>query len=161
VQWCSGLRAIGIPSFLLYESHRALQPTLDWLKESGQKGSDTNARALLQVILLLTYIPLASPPSRERKGRKRDRDSTRSFKGSRGRERESSGPPRTPQEDPAGALEMVMDRLSIWAAVADLGLDVVLDAPLAAKGKSKAKDREEDGMVAVLRRFWEEVLVPS
>lgn len=73
-----------------------------------------NPRALLQLILLLTYMPVAP-----RKRKKRE-------------------------VDPSTAVELLMDRLSIWAAVADLGL-----------GDSAG----DNGMQELLKRFWDEVMV--
>jgi len=53
-------------------------------------------------------------------------------------------------EDPKAALETLLDRLSIWSALADLNLDE-------GKGKSKAGEDWQ----GILKRFWVDILVPS
>jgi hypothetical protein len=86
--------------------------------------------------LLLSYIPLHKPVNKKRKKHRRN------------------GSPDTagvsPTDDPTAALETLLDRLSIWSALADLNLED------GGKGKSKAGE----GWQAVLRRFWLDVLVP-
>jgi hypothetical protein len=92
---------------------------------------------LIQVILLFAYIPLHKPTTKKKKKSKR------------------SGSPDTkvtsPLEDPRAALETLLDRLSIWSALADLNLDD------GGKGKSKAGE----GWQGILQRFWRDILVPS
>ena len=58
----------------------------------------------------------------------------------------------SPVEDPGSATELLIDRLSVWQAVAELGIGIDED-----KGKGKCKE-DEDGMQAILRRFWEDVM---
>jgi hypothetical protein len=98
-------------------------------------------RTLLQIILLLLYIPQAAQPgSKKRK---------------RNRRKEGSTAVETPTDDPQAALDLMMDRLVVWQAVADLGLDLAEDA-----ATSKSKERaSEGGISVVLRQFWEEVIV--
>jgi hypothetical protein len=55
------------------------------------------------------------------------------------------------------ALELLMDRLSVWQAVTELGLDTISGA--GGGGKGKGKD-EEDSVDKMLRRFWENVILP-
>jgi len=89
---------------------------------------------LIQAILLLSYIPLHQPIKKKKKSRR------------------SGSPDRnaSPLEDPKAALETLLDRLSIWSALADLNLDE-------AKGKSKAGEDWQ----GILKRFWGDILVPS
>lgn len=129
-------------------------------------------RAMLQIILLFTIIPLAASLKKRKDRIRTNRPSKRTR---HGRSDAASTAKPSPQDEPSTALEMLMDRLSIWAAVADLNLDVILASPSASgqgsskgsgtehtrpRGKGKEKEREEDGIGAVLRRFWDEVLVP-
>jgi hypothetical protein len=89
---------------------------------------------LIQAILLLSYIPLHQPIKKKKKSRR------------------SGSPDRTasPLEDPKAALETLLDRLSIWSALADLNLDE-------GKGKSKAGEDWQ----GILKRFWKDIIVPS
>jgi hypothetical protein len=57
----------------------------------------------------------------------------------------------SPLDDPKAALETLLDRLSIWSALADLNLE---DA--GSKGKSKAGEDWQE----ILKRFWKDILVP-
>lgn len=59
----------------------------------------------------------------------------------------------SPLDDPKGALETLLDRLSIWSALADLNLG---DG-----GNGKGKAKEGDGWAGVLQRFWHDIIVPS
>jgi hypothetical protein len=94
-------------------------------------------RALIQAILLLSFIPHHQPVTKKRKkGRRNNSPNT---------------PDVSPLDDPKATLETLLDRLSIWSALADLNLDND-----AGKGKSKAGD----GWQGILRDFWRDVLVP-
>jgi len=92
---------------------------------------------LIQVIFLFAYIPLHKPTTKKRK------------KNKRGASPDAKGA--SPFEDPRAALETLLDRLSIWSALADLNLDDWV------KGKSKAGE----GWQGVLQRFWRDIIVPS
>ena len=59
----------------------------------------------------------------------------------------------SPMHDPQAALELLMDRLSVWQEVARLGLDVNSDP-----GKGKRKVEEYD-LPWILRDFWDNVVV--
>lgn len=50
-------------------------------------------------------------------------------------------------------MELLTDRLSVWQAVAELGIGVESDS-----GNGKANE-VEGGMQGILRRFWEEIMV--
>jgi len=90
---------------------------------------------LIQLILLLSYVPLHQPVKKRKKSRR------------------SGTPDKTvsPLDDPKAALETLLDRLSIWSALADLNLDD------GAKGKKKAGEDWQ----GILKRFWSDILVPS
>lgn len=102
------------------------------------------SRTLLQIILLFLIVPLVPAEPEPKNKRKRRRDGG------------EAGSSREPAQDPAGALELMMDRLGVWHAVAELGIEVDDTAPQA---KVKAS-RTDAGIQGVLRRFWESVIVP-
>lgn len=95
----------------------------------------------MQVALLFLYISLDPPPMAPKK-RKRSR------RGSVGEARAT--------EDPRGALELLIDRISVWSAVAELGIGV--DDRGDAASKSKGKGREEENITTILKRFWRQVI---
>jgi len=96
----------------------------------------------MQIILLLLYIPHA-PSLQETKKRKRDRKRDVVEKSAV-----------SPSENPQAALELILDRLVVWQAVADLGLD------LGDKSQDKGKGKEnESGVTSMLRQFWEDIIV--
>ena len=95
----------------------------------------------MQAILLLLYI-LRSPIS-VIKRRNRDRR----------RHDISASVTIIPTVDPNSALELLLDRLSVWQAVAELGIGLDED-----NGKGKSKD-SDDGILGILRRFWEDIMI--
>jgi hypothetical protein len=97
-------------------------------------------RTLLQIVLLMVYMIHAPLPVPKKRKRDRRRDDTEAVIIS-------------PIEDPVSAMELLMDRLSVWQAVAELGIGLDED-----KSKGKEKD-EEDSMPGILKRFWEGVMV--
>jgi hypothetical protein len=100
-------------------------------------GTDVD-RALIQVILLLAFIPLHTPVVKKRKKGRRD---------------EPDAKQASPLDDPKAALETLLDRLSIWSAMADLNLGD--------SGNGKGKAKEGEGWTGILQRFWNDILVPS
>nr|XP_019051245.1 hypothetical protein I302_01694 [Kwoniella bestiolae CBS 10118]OCF30175.1 hypothetical protein I302_01694 [Kwoniella bestiolae CBS 10118] len=111
---------------------------------------------LMQMILLLlyfTYPPPASPAITSKK-RKRSKHLSRS---------EMDSPTSVnPAEDPKTALDLLMDRLSVWQAVSELGLGLGLsssDGDVKANGKGKGK-AEENSIANMLGRFWKTVMLP-
>jgi hypothetical protein len=94
---------------------------------------------LIQAILLFTYIPLHVPTIKKRKKGKRHSEVDQGVA--------------SPADDPIGALETLLDRLSIWSALADLNLG---DG-----GNGKGRAKEGDGLAGVLQRFWHDITVPS
>lgn len=130
-------------------------------------------RTLIQLILLLIYLssqssPLSSetqqqtqPISPDPKSRKRKRSS-----------KEVSGDRRigiSPVQDPLTAVELLLDRLSVWQALSDLKLGLgELDPPAgsglgvgAGKGKRVGVETGEEGVISeMLKSFWDDVLVP-
>ncbi|ORY35843.1 hypothetical protein BCR39DRAFT_512485 [Naematelia encephala] len=102
---------------------------------------------LMQIILLFLYTAHAPPPT-EKKEKKRKRHS---------RKDDAPSPPAPVHEDPKAAVELLMDRLSVWQAVAELGIGSEGDVELV-KGNIKPKDGE--GMLAMFRQVWDKVLVP-
>ncbi|WVR08466.1 hypothetical protein IAU60_005521 [Kwoniella sp. DSM 27419] len=113
---------------------------------------------LMQMTLLLLYVNLKPllpiVEAKQSKNRKRRHRSDRDLDDSLGS---------SPIEEPQTALEILMDRISVWQAVADLGLSVAVSGPgdigYAEAGK-KGKNKEEDGVGAMLGRFWKTVMVP-
>jgi hypothetical protein len=93
---------------------------------------------LIQAILLLSYIPLHQPITKKRKKHRRS--------GTLDIEKAAS-----PLDDPRATLETLLDRLSIWSALADLNLED------GGKGKSKAGEDWQ----GILKRFWKDIIVPS
>jgi hypothetical protein len=59
-------------------------------------------------------------------------------------------------EEPRAALELLIDRISVWSAVAELGIGV--DDKGDAASKSKGKGREEEKITTILKRFWRQVI---
>ena len=57
----------------------------------------------------------------------------------------------SPTDDPKAALNTLMDRLSIWSALADMSLEPPV----------KGKEKDDGGWAGTLKRFWEEIIVPS
>lgn len=92
----------------------------------------------MQIVLLLVYILHRPAPAAKKRKRDRPRNYTEPYIIS-------------PVDNPESAIELLVDRLSVWQAVAELGIGVTED-----KGKGK---EDEDGMPAVLRRFWREIIV--
>ena len=105
-------------------------------------------RILMQIILLLLFIPHHTP-RREKKKRKRRRS--------------SNGPDDAgnidPTEDPAAALEVLIDRLSIWLAVSELGIDQDAKHDNAARDM-KGKVMDKENLTQLLKHFWENVISP-
>ena len=62
-----------------------------------------------------------------------------------------------PADEPKAALNILMDRLSIWSALADMSLDPPADG----EGKGKGKGTDADGWSGILKRFWNDIIVPS
>ena len=95
--------------------------------------SATHTRILLQIVMLLVYVryvPLSTPKKRKRDKRKSATVSA--------------------VDDPAATLEVLVDRLSVWSAVADLGIE---DAD---------KEMDTDTSIQnVLQQFWTDVVVPQ
>ncbi|RXK41767.1 hypothetical protein M231_01002 [Tremella mesenterica] len=99
---------------------------------------------LLQIILLLLYIPHHIPPIKKK--RKRDKD----------RDRDASRSDRT-TDDPNMLLEVFMDRLSVWLAVAELGIGLS-EETISTKGK--ITDKENKFQITV-KNFWNDILLPT
>lgn len=101
-----------------------------WRRKSEQTYDHSMAkcRTLIQVALLFLYILHATPT--EPKKRKR--------------EKRKSGN-QTVLDDPSTSLEVLIDRLSVWYAVAELGTGLV---PV------------EGGIQAALTAFWTRVVKP-
>ena len=97
----------------------------------------------MQVILLLVYTLHYPIPVYKRRKRDRRRHET------------SASVTIIPADDPNSAMELLLDRLSVWQAVAELGIGLDENT---VKGKSKDSD---EGMLGILRRFWEEVMIVS
>ncbi|EIW69826.1 hypothetical protein TREMEDRAFT_61596 [Tremella mesenterica DSM 1558] len=101
---------------------------------------------LLQIILLLLYIPHHIPPIKKKrkrdKDRERDRDVSRSDMST---------------DDPNMLLEVFMDRLSVWLAVAELGIGLS-EEPISTKGK--ITDKENKFQITV-KNFWNDILLPT
>ncbi|KAK8850406.1 hypothetical protein IAR55_004324 [Kwoniella newhampshirensis] len=111
---------------------------------------------LLQLILLLRYLSLPSVSTHTDQKRKRSRHSRRND--------DDAPVVVSPVDDPKTALELLMDRLSVWQAVSELGLGLdaglgVIGLDQARKGKGKAGE-EENAVAAMLKMFWDEVLIP-
>ena len=107
--------------------------------------TDSN-RALIQTLLLFHYIPLHIP------------DTNKKRKKYKSKGRESTDLLETlPAEEPKAALNILMDRLSIWSALADMSLD----QPVEGEGKGKGKGKDEDGWSGILKRFWNDIIVTS
>ncbi|WRT70546.1 uncharacterized protein IL334_007544 [Kwoniella shivajii] len=104
---------------------------------------------LLQIILLLMYT-IYAPSKPQSKKRKRVKHSHRA---------EPDSPINVnPTEDPETALELLVDRLSVWQAVSELGLSLdPVSKDSRAKGKSKT---DENGIAVLLGKFWKSVMVP-
>ncbi|WVF68023.1 hypothetical protein IAT40_002785 [Kwoniella sp. CBS 6097] len=123
---------------------------------------------LIQVILLLMYITTLTPSTGDQKSKKRKRRSH-----SHRHEPEVTEIV-SPTEDPKTALELLIDRLSVWQAVADIGLDLALNAPDAKstgagggsggtasnQGKKGRKGDDAAGVGALLGKFWKSVILP-
>nr|XP_018259899.1 uncharacterized protein I303_07971 [Kwoniella dejecticola CBS 10117]OBR82057.1 hypothetical protein I303_07971 [Kwoniella dejecticola CBS 10117] len=111
---------------------------------------------LIQIILLLLYITHAPPSQAEAsKKRKRSKSSRRNFDAD---SNDAAAAAIDPIEDPKTALELLVDRLSVWQAVSELGLalgDPAQDKRV--KGKSKA---EENPIANMLGKFWKSVILP-
>ncbi|WWC98736.1 hypothetical protein V866_005629 [Kwoniella sp. B9012] len=110
---------------------------------------------LMQIILLLTYIThTPDPHAVQSKKRKRSKHSSRA-----GPDNDST-PSVNPSEDPKTALELLMDRLSVWQAVSELGLNLpTSDEMNKVNGKGKSK-MDENGIANMLGRFWKSVMLP-
>ncbi|WWD08476.1 hypothetical protein V865_006588 [Kwoniella europaea PYCC6329] len=110
---------------------------------------------LMQIILLLTYIThTPEPPPVQSKKRKRSKHSSRA-----GPDNDSPTSV-NPSEDPKTALELLMDRLSVWQAVSELGLNLsTSDETNKVNGKGKSK-MDENGIANMLGRFWKSVMLP-
>ncbi|WVQ95583.1 hypothetical protein IAU59_002680 [Kwoniella sp. CBS 9459] len=120
---------------------------------------------LIQIILLFLYISSLPPAATgDQKSRKRKR-----------RPHSHRHEPEVPEvvspvEDPKTALELLIDRLSVWQAVADLGLDLEQGpfggngaAPRAdsGTGQNKAGKKDDSARVgALLGKFWKSVIMP-
>lgn len=87
-------------------------------------------------MLLFNYIPLHVPDTKKKRKKSKMRDSADVSEIS-------------PADDPRAALATLMDRLSIWSALADMSLEPTI----------KGKEKDDDGWVGILRRFWEEIVV--
>ena len=115
-----------------------MSPQLSSLRTNRQSSLISDDRALLQTLLLFHYIPLHTPGTKKKRKKSKYRDST-------------DAPDISPAEDPKAALNTLMDRLSIWSALADMSLEPSV----------KGKEKDEDGWSGVLKRFWTEIVVPS
>lgn len=130
-------------------------------------------RTLIQLILLLTYLSSQSstlssenqrqtqPTPLDSKPKKRKR-SSKAVSG-------DSGIGISPVQDPLTAVELLLDRLSVWQALSDLNLGVGgFDPPTRSglglgggKGKGVGGETEKEGMIGeMLKSFWDDVLVP-
>ncbi|OCF58459.1 hypothetical protein L486_04492 [Kwoniella mangroviensis CBS 10435] len=110
---------------------------------------------LMQIILLLTYIThTPDPHAVQSKKRKRSKHSSRA-------DPDNDSPTSVnPSEDPKTALELLMDRLSVWQAVSELGLNLpTSDEINKVNGKAKSK-MDENGIANMLGRFWKSVMLP-
>lgn len=92
------------------------------------------ARIFVQIILHLVYI-IHSPD----KSKKRKREKSRN----------SSPAPIIPTDQPKEAVELLFDRLSVWQAVADLGMG----------GDPKGKEKKFESVTEILERFWQEIIL--
>ncbi|WVQ63141.1 uncharacterized protein L199_001292 [Kwoniella botswanensis] len=110
---------------------------------------------LMQIILLLTYIThIPDPHPVQGKKRKRSKHSSRAGPDT------DSPTSVNPSEDPKTALELLMDRLSVWQAVSELGLNLsTSDEMNKVNGKGKSK-MDENGIANMLGRFWKSVMLP-
>jgi len=87
-------------------------------------------RTLIQIIMLFQY--LSHGPIELLKKRKREK-------------RKSNGP--SVLDDPATSLELLVDRLSVWSAVAELGV-------------AEVNSGEENKVQTMLKGFWDDVVKP-
>ncbi|OCF30721.1 hypothetical protein I316_07607 [Kwoniella heveanensis BCC8398] len=119
---------------------------------------------LIQIIFLFLYMTSLPPSEGEQKSKKRKRRSH--FH----RHEPEATEPASPTEDPKMALELLIDRLSVWQAVADLDLDLNGDdAKTNASGgtgshgnqrKQTGKGGDSAGVGALLGKFWKSVIMP-
>lgn len=130
-------------------------------------------RTLIQLILLLIYLSSQSSTLSSENQRQTQPTPLDSKPKKRKRSSEAvSGDPGigiSPVQDPLTAVELLLDRLSVWQALSDLNLGVGgFDPPTgsglglgAGKGKGVGGETEEEGMIGeMLRSFWDDVLVP-
>lgn len=85
---------------------------------------------MIQVALLFLYI-IYMPPTTEVKKRKRDKKKTSV---------------QSVTDDPKASLEVLIDRLSVWFAVAELG---------------EGSNINEEGIQSILKSFWSKVIKPQ
>jgi hypothetical protein len=114
---------------------RSSASSRDWKDESESLAKaikDLTRRTLIQVALLFLYIIHTPPKDPNPKKRKRDKRTSTS---------------QAVLDDPSMSLEILIDRLSVWSAVAELGVDMV------------APHNHEDVQV-MLQAFWTDVVKP-
>ena len=105
-------------------------------------GLMNETRTLIQMALLLLYV-MHSPPTLPPKKRKRDRKSKPAVELS------------CPTDDSSACVEVLMDRLGVWSAVAELGLGMDEDVH-----ERKGQGRNGIGILGVIKDFWQSVIVP-
>ncbi|WWC92137.1 uncharacterized protein L201_007091 [Kwoniella dendrophila CBS 6074] len=108
---------------------------------------------LIQIILLLIYIQFG-PMNAEQPTKKRKR-SKRSHRA----ELNDTPTALDPIEDPKTALELLIDRLSVWQAVSELGISIDQSTESSSKVKGKSKI-DENSIANILGRFWKSVMLP-
>ncbi|WWC72454.1 uncharacterized protein I206_106416 [Kwoniella pini CBS 10737] len=141
---------IGFALDLRVGSRQAVE---DGIIPSPKKLSDEleKREILIQIILLLLYTTFTTETEASNKKRKRSKSSRR--------EAEQDQPTIVnPAEDPKVAMELLMDRLSVWQAVAELGLPLGDPTDVRnIKGKGKVP---ENVIANMLGRFWKSVILP-
>lgn len=135
--------------------------------------STYTCRTLIQLILLLIYLssqssPLSSETQQQTKSRSPDYKPRKRKRSSK----TASGDPEigiSPLQDPLTAVELLIDRLSVWQALSDLNLGLEGFDPSAmsgsgvgqGKGKEVGGETGEERLIGeTLKSFWDDVLVP-
>ena len=91
----------------------------------------------MQVTLLVLMSREAVPLATEKKRKRSSKDAVRSEP--------------SPIDDPTSTLELLMDRLGVWNAVAELGIVEAVES----------KSNEDRGLQVTLRRFWQRIMLPK
>ncbi|WVQ85884.1 hypothetical protein IAT38_008052 [Cryptococcus sp. DSM 104549] len=139
----------------------------DGVVVGGKKIADQleKRETLIQIIFLLLYLNASPNPTSAPKSTSEPTVSAADpepLPKPKKRKRRQATEPDTPAvtsptEDPAAAIELLLDRCSVWQAVADLGIGI----DLGGQSAGKAGKVELNPVGAMLQQFWDTVLLPS